>query len=347
MIKLRNYIFQFIILLVSFFFSFILVEISSRIFLSYNNRKDFYKVKQYLPVLNKGQVVTLGEIIQPSQYTKMIYELRPNINVTYENKTVETNSKGWRTTKEFSLTKEANTIRIIGIGDSFMFGQGVDLNDTALSFLEKNLNEMFPKKKWEIINAAVSGYNTAMEVETLQRKGLVFKPDIVIMEIIGNDFDLPNFIYEPDNYFALNKSFIIEVLVNRCRLSKDNFKLFDAPFDPALNSFERNPEKVPLLYKDMVGWSGFVKSMHKLKELQENNKFTVVICQTSSVFNEKIDSFCKGLGFYTIFNFFDWVEDISLVVSEKDRHPNAKQNEKTAKNILNYMIEYGIIKRFL
>jgi hypothetical protein len=301
-----------------------------------------------LPALNKGQIATLGEIIQPSKYTKIIYELRPGITVIYENKKVGTNTKGWRSEKEFFLPKGLSVIRIIGIGDSFMFGQGIDLNDTFLSFLERDLNETFPQKQWEIINTAVPGYNTAMEVETLKRKCLEFKPDIVIMEVIGNDFALPNFIYETEDYFALNKSFIVDIVVNRYKLSKkDNFRLFDAPFNTASDSFECNPGKVPLLYRDMVGWPGFVKAMRELKELQEKNGFTVIICRTSSVSNEKIDLLNKNLGFHSIFNFFDWVEDLSLVVSEKDRHPNAKQNKKTAENILNYMIQEGIINKFL
>ena len=254
--------------------------------------------------IDKGGVVRLGNIIQPSEYPKIIYELRPNISVYYENASVEINSHGWRS-KEIPFKKNRDTVRLVGLGDSFMFGQGVNQNETALFFLEKELNSRFPQKKWEFVNTAVPGYNTTMEVETLDKKALIYKPDIVMLEIIGNDFDLPNFICNSDDYLNFNKSFFIEFLVRRVKTSKDSFKLFDAPYNSASDSFESDPRLVPSQYKDMVGWEGFVKAMMKLKRLQEKNHFIVIIYRTSSVFNERIDTFCKQSGFYSIFNFFE------------------------------------------
>jgi len=333
--------------LVTLILLFILCEVLTRIVVYFENQKSFKKAISSLPEITKGKSVSLRSIIQPSKYRKIIYELRPYASVYYENVIVQTNSQGWRGAKEFSLDKDRDTVRVVGLGDSFMFGQGVNQDETALGFLEKELNTRFPQKKWEIINTAVPGYNTVMQIETLQQKVLVYKPDIVMMEIIGNDFDLPNFIYELDSCLDITKSFFIELLLQRFKSRKENFKLFDAPFSYSSNSFENDPRKVPLQYRDMVGWDSFVRAAKELKKLQTKNNFIVIVYRTSSVFDKEIDSLCKQLGFHAIFNFFDWIEDLSLVVSKADRHPNAKQNKKTAEKILNYMTEKEIIYNFL
>ena len=67
----------------------------------------------------------------------------------------------------------------------------------------------------EIINTAVPGYNTVMEIETMKENGLRYKPDIVIVGYIVNDFDLPNFIRETENYFSFQRSFAVEYFLNR------------------------------------------------------------------------------------------------------------------------------------
>jgi len=83
---------------------------------------------------------------------------------------------------DYTVKKSINTVRIVTLGDSHMFGWGVAEKEMYTNVLENMLNSKFPEKKWEIINTAVPGYNTYMEVETLKRKAIMYSPDIVIME---------------------------------------------------------------------------------------------------------------------------------------------------------------------
>ena len=53
------------------------------------------------------------------------------------------------------------------------------------------LNAAYPQKTWEIINTGVPGYNTVMEVATMRAKGLALEPDIVILNVVTNDLNLP------------------------------------------------------------------------------------------------------------------------------------------------------------
>lgn len=343
----NNILSKLVLLLITLTILFLFLETCTRIAVYFNNNNNnFKKVIQNLSELKRGKIVTLGEIIQPSKYTKIIYELRPNISVYYQNVLVGTNSQGWRN-KACKVYKENNKIRIIGLGDSFMFGYGISQDETALSFLEKELNARFPQKVWEVINTAVPGYNTVMEVETLEKKALIYKPDIVIMENIGNDFDLPNFIYKPNDNLNIAKSFFIDFLLRRLHLLKENFELIDAPIASYRPTrFEYDPRLVPEAYKDMVGWEGFAKAMIKLKEIQKKNNFEVIIFITRSYLDERIFTFCNSLGFFAICNFLN-ISDPSLVFSEKDHHPTALQNKKTADNLFNSLIKYNIVQKYL
>jgi hypothetical protein len=103
---------------------------------------------------------------------------------------VETNSLGYRG-KEVSLQKPAGTFRILGLGDSVMFGPGVPERDTYLRILEQELNQTFSAKihsRFEIVNTAVIGYSTHQELLTLQRDGIRLSPDVVVVGFEPNDF---------------------------------------------------------------------------------------------------------------------------------------------------------------
>ena len=161
--------------------------------------------------------VGLAHFIRLSNNERIIYELMPNIYAYNAGSWVKTNKLGFRD-KEYSHKKTGNVIRIIGIGDSAMFGQGASEDSVYLNQLEYNLKHTHKSNNIEVINMAVPGYNTAMEVETLKEKGLAFKPDIVILGFIGNDFCLPNFIRTKNNYFTFKRSYLFDLIKNRGRI---------------------------------------------------------------------------------------------------------------------------------
>jgi lysophospholipase L1-like esterase len=89
------------------------------------------------------------------------------------------NSLGFRDV-EHTVAKPAGVYRILVLGDSVAMGLHVD--DSAAIFprvLETTLNQRGLKA--EVINFAVSGYNTQQEVETLKEKGLQYRPDLVLV----------------------------------------------------------------------------------------------------------------------------------------------------------------------
>ncbi len=331
--------------------SFIFLEISTRFWLYSKSLKSFEKVMSNLPELKSNVPVTLGDIISPSKYPGIIYDLRPNIKVSFMNEQLETNAQGWRG-KLYPIHKDKNTIRIVTLGDSHMFGWGVPQDKRYSNVLEKMLNSRFTEKKWEIVNSAVPGYNTYMEVETLKIKAIIYSPDIVIIEYIGNDLDLPNFIMENTDYLNFRKSFFVNFLKGRTGLLNTKLNLIGAPTWLALGGErfvgEYEISLVPEKYQHMVGWESFAKSMEKLKKMQQEHHFDVVICISHSwpeFIAQKIINLCSHLRFHVLFRPLN--VSPSLILSREDLHPSALAHRDIADSLFVFMVQEKIIKKYV
>ena len=101
---------------------------------------------------------------------------------------ITTNSLGLRDYE--TPEKTPMTYRFLALGDSFTFGYGVDLKETYCKLLEKNLNRNINvSKKYEVINAGVSGAATDYELAYLKHYGLELKPDHILVFFFHKDFD--------------------------------------------------------------------------------------------------------------------------------------------------------------
>jgi len=114
------------------------------------------------------------------------YRNRPNFSGwSYGNVRVETNSSGFRGSREIAREKKKGTTRIFGIGDSVMFGVVVNEENTFLGLLQEMLNQGLGE--YEVINAGVGGYSTFQELLFLKKYVIPFKPDIVLVNYGNND----------------------------------------------------------------------------------------------------------------------------------------------------------------
>lgn len=94
------------------------------------------------------------------------------------------NSLGFRDTEPHF--KKEDTLQILFLGDSISMGERIgDLHEAYVKLVEKKLRN--DNYSIQSINFAVSGYNTVQEVETLNTKGLAYKPDIVVLQYCYND----------------------------------------------------------------------------------------------------------------------------------------------------------------
>jgi lysophospholipase L1-like esterase len=95
------------------------------------------------------------------------------------------NRLGYRD-RDHPLDKPPGTYRIVVLGDSVAAGWGVErIEDVFPALLEDALDR--PGRAVEVLNFAVTGYNTAQEVETLAARALAYEPDLVLLAYCLND----------------------------------------------------------------------------------------------------------------------------------------------------------------
>jgi hypothetical protein len=349
---------------------FISLETAARAWAYFKDKKIYNEKAVSKARIPKGASVKLGHMIQLSRHRKIIYELKPNLSVLYRNVLVTTDSQGFRS-NEYTSTNTGNRVRILGIGDSVMFGQGVHVAFGYLSVLEHQLNMKYADRKWEAINTAVPGYNAVMEVETLKRKGLLFKPDIVLVGYCVNDLELPQFIRNRTD-FSINRSLLLDIvrtrlriLLNRNRETDNWYEFAQAPHASgggAGVTFEGDPSMVPKEYADMVGWDAYKKAMTELKRLSDEIGFDLVIVNFGNSFHpksrrEEVLELWKDLGLHVVdvdksMDRYMMEQKMSryfgssLTIGEEDKHPSLLSHHIAATTILDYLESHGIVEPF-
>lgn len=124
------------------------------------------------------------------------WRLTPNSTVRfvtdYYDIQVNANSYGIRDS-EYS-DKDASTYRILGLGDSFAFGWGVNQEDSFYKQLQSKLAssdllKRVNKENAEVINAGIPGFGTYEALEMLESLGRQYSPDLIVLAMYeGNDY---------------------------------------------------------------------------------------------------------------------------------------------------------------
>jgi lysophospholipase L1-like esterase len=97
---------------------------------------------------------------------------------------VHTDEHGLRGSSSPAFERKEGVRRIIGVGDSVMWGTGVNQEDSFLGILERKLNA---HSMHEVMNGGVVGYSTYQELLYLEEYALSLKPDIVLINYCDND----------------------------------------------------------------------------------------------------------------------------------------------------------------
>lgn len=122
-----------------------------------------------------------------SYHSQLGWHHRPNQHGVFETGSVQanvsSNSRGLRD-REYPYARVPGHRRVLVIGDSFAWGYGVDQNHVFSEVLEAAL------ERAEVINAGVSGYSTDQELLWLRTEGVKYRPDLVILQMAGNDEEM-------------------------------------------------------------------------------------------------------------------------------------------------------------
>jgi tetratricopeptide (TPR) repeat protein len=123
----------------------------------------------------------------------MRYALIPNAKIDmlnhkhYPPYRIITNQKSLRSLKPISYKKTANNYRILLLGDSIVFGAGVNNEETISFQLEHILNKNIPDKKFEVINASVGGWGLMDYFLYYKNEGYKYEADLIIISKTADD----------------------------------------------------------------------------------------------------------------------------------------------------------------
>lgn len=124
--------------------------------------------------------------------------------------TVTTNSAGFRG-REVGLQKEPSTTRVLVLGDSYVWGFGVQDDEVFTSRMERLCQRV------EAVNFGVSGYSTDQQLLLFRDKGTAYGADVVVLVLAGNDYEdnarskvyvyyhKPAFVLEGDRLVLINQ----------------------------------------------------------------------------------------------------------------------------------------------
>jgi lysophospholipase L1-like esterase len=324
------------------------------------------------PEIAAGAPATFGDIIRLSLDDRIAYELRPDLRqVVFKGAQLTTNSRGFRA-PEMPEAEPEGGVTIVGLGDSIMFGHGVGDGESFIDGLGELLAKHHPERAWRCINAAVPGYNTVMEVATLEQKLLVFDPDLVILGLCGNDFGPPNYVRIEEDVWDLSRSFLAEAV--RARLDPDPRAELDRQSGLSFRrrwAEEQEGVAAPERYADLFGERPAMQALARLDELSEREGFEVLallMYETAAPEHDasspdlKLLATCERLGFHTL-NMqpqitpfvvkakgeFTWDLFVRtrLAANPSNGHPSAMLHTMTARTILAYLEESGALDTLL
>jgi hypothetical protein len=228
----------------------------------------------------------LASIIRPSDDERVVYELIPNLDTDFGPVRVRTNKSGLRADREYPVERAPNSLRIVGIGDSCMFGWDVALDENFMSVLERSLQARAGGANYEVLNFGVPGYNTRLEVELFREKGLAYRPDIVVVGWVENDYSLPCFLLQKQNFKRRDVSYVYDLLFNRRRF---------VTLTPGISFRDMRKYDRDLLLPEIVSGAdadGVRSAMRDLKAMSEKGRFKLLVF---GAMKETTVSICREL----------------------------------------------------
>lgn len=122
------------------------------------------------------------------QDSVLFWKQRKHLNVNFQGVKVTTNSSGLRDDKR-SIPLKKNAFRIVCLGESSTFGWGVSFDECYPAQVGKILENKFPGRNFEVINAGQIGYSSYQGLIFLRNYILKYHPDIITVPYLINDID--------------------------------------------------------------------------------------------------------------------------------------------------------------
>lgn len=99
---------------------------------------------------------------------------------------IGSNSQGLRE-REYELPKPAGLVRVVLLGDSFVFGSGVRADERLGVQLERDLAAGAGGRRVEVLHVGIDSWNVLAECAFVRRQLALLQPDLVVQFTVHND----------------------------------------------------------------------------------------------------------------------------------------------------------------
>jgi lysophospholipase L1-like esterase len=295
----------------------------------------------------KRNILTnLGPIYYSGIHQSVRHELKPNTIVWSSGVEYKINSLGFRD-NEYPFSKRTGTYRILCVGDSFTFGQGIKLKDSYPKVLEKTLQHKY-QKDIEVINTAVCGYNTYDEYWYIKNKLLKLKPDMIIL-----GFSISNVPEDPSIPF--NTKMIVKQDTVSKKLPLVQFLREKATCMQLQKEDYWTQYSLSIWDPNGPQWKRCAQALKDIKELTDQNNIKLMVLIIPIMASSPQDEIGHHKQLTTLLDSLDvkYVDALKrlldtkreyLYVSKEDCHPNPKMHEIYAEVIVSELKKSGLIK---
>ncbi|MEO7329876.1 MAG: SGNH/GDSL hydrolase family protein, partial [Minicystis sp.] len=129
----------------------------------------------YLDDLGRHEASEFHGLLTPQPGSSFVedYALRPHAHYDF-------NAHGFRK-PEWAIEKAKGTLRVALVGDSFVFGSGVEQPDTLSAQLVKQTTRRFSGRVIEVLNLGISGDNLGSHVRVIELADELLDADITVL----------------------------------------------------------------------------------------------------------------------------------------------------------------------
>lgn len=244
--------------------------------------------------------------------------------------------------------KAPGTLRVLLLGDSFVFGEGVRWEDTLGERLEALLTPALGAPV-EVLGVAVGGWSTQDEIVYLRHFGARFEPDLVLVVYVLNDAGYPVGVdlwerfrraYEAPEW--LRRSYLASFLYTRIARDWIGRRYVESMVASGVTQSERWERSFLLLSRggaiaERIGARYGVVLFPFLYQLDERHPFLAL--------HERVRSACAraGIPFRDLLPAFVGRPYADLWVHPSDQHPNEEGQRIAAEAIARFVLEQDLL----
>jgi hypothetical protein len=260
------------------------------------------------------------------------------------------NSRGMRDV-EHALAKPAGTRRLLVLGDSFVFAQGVADESTCVRHLQRAFDARGGSPV-EVIGAGLVGLNTVNEHALLDTLGVRYEPDLVLLSYVLNDPEehyltyphllpgsLGNLLDWSAFYYVCRAiAFRVEVATGRQPTYE---KYLHALYDPSLPEWTHHRDALRGIVADaravgapvVVAIWPYAQGGHRFTPYAFERERGMAVAAAREAGAEVLD----------LYSTFERDGYENFAVSNADSHPNARAQRMTAAAIMEFLGSRGLL----